>query len=361
MDGIYTIRDIYLPSPLEREMLHAFLDRHHLGFEQDTECAVGVFDHDDTLLACGCCAGNVLKQFAVDGDHRGNNFLGAILSRLMQRQYERGVERLFVFTKPENMPFFQQNAFYPVAATQQVALLENRHSGPLYYARKWTVKKARGKKAGAIVMNANPFTLGHRWLVEKAAGLCELLYVFVVEEDSSDFPFQVRKQLVIEGTRDLENVAVCDSGPYMISAATFPTYFIKDKGMVSGIYTELDLKIFADVIAPYFHIRSRFVGSEPLCAVTQFYNEAMKSQLPAKGIMVYEIFRKEAGGVPISASLVRKIIRDQGPDHPLLESLLPQTTLSWLRSDEAGPVMEKIRRRSPEAPARGCVTGNGTT
>ncbi len=131
--------------------------------------------------------------------------------------------------------------------------------------------------------------------------------------------------------------------------------------MVSGIYTELDLKIFADVIAPYFHIRSRFVGSEPLCAVTQFYNEAMKSQLPAKGIMVYEIFRKEVGGVPISASLVRKIIRDQGPDHPLLESLLPQTTLSWLRSDEAGPVMEKIRRRSPEAPACGCVTGNGTT
>ncbi|WP_455552082.1 [citrate (pro-3S)-lyase] ligase [Desulfovibrio sp.] len=361
MDGIYTIRDIYLSSPLEREMLHSFLDRHHLGFEQDIECAVGVFDRDDTLLACGCYAGNVLKQFAVDREYRGNNFLGTILSQLMQRQYERGVEHLFVFTKPENMPFFQQNAFYPVAATQQVALLENRHSGPLCYARKWAIKKDRGKKAGAIVMNANPFTLGHRWLVEKAAALCELLYVFVVEEDCSDFPFQVRKRLVIEGTRDLENVAVCDSGPYMISAATFPTYFIKDKEMVNGIYTELDLKIFADVIAPYFHIKSRFVGSEPLCAATKFYNEAMKSQLPAKGIMVYEIFRKEVGGVPISASLVRKTIRNQGPEHPLLESLLPRTTLAWLRSDEAKPVIEKIRRRSMEDPARGSVTGNGTT
>lgn len=361
MDGIYTIRDIYLSSPLEREMLHSFLDRHYLGFEQDIECAVGVFDRDDTLLACGCYAGNVLKQFAVDREYRGNNFLGTILSQLMQRQYERGVEHLFVFTKPENMPFFQQNAFYPVAATQQVALLENRHSGPLCYARKWAIKKDRGKKAGTIVMNANPFTLGHRWLVEKAAALCELLYVFVVEEDRSDFPFQVRKRLVIEGTRDLGNVAVCDSGPYMISAATFPTYFIKDKEMVNGIYTELDLKIFADVIAPYFHIKSRFVGSEPLCAATKFYNEAMKSQLPAKGIMVYEIFRKEVGGVPISASLVRKTIRNQGPEHPLLESLLPRTTLAWLRSDEAKPVIERIRRRSMEDPARGSVTGNGTT
>ena len=222
-------------------------------------------------------------------------------------------------------------------------------------------QKARDKKAGAIVMNANPFTLGHRWLVEKAAGLCELLYVFVVEEDSSDFPFQVRKQLVIEGTRDLENVAVCDSGPYMISAATFPTYFIKDKGMVSGIYTELDLKIFADVIAPYFHIRSRFVGSEPLCAVTQFYNEAMKNQLPAKGIMVYEIFRKEVGGVPISASLVRKIIRDQGPDHPCWNPCSRKRRCPGCAATKPGRSWKKIRRRSPEAPARGCVTGNGTT
>lgn len=52
---------------------------------------------------------------------------------------------------------------------------------------------------GSIVMNCNPFTLGHRYLVEEASRQSDLLYIFVVEEDKSDFPFEDRFNMVKAG------------------------------------------------------------------------------------------------------------------------------------------------------------------
>ncbi len=64
-------------------------------------------------------------------------------------------------------------------------------------------------------MNANPFTLGHQYLVEKAASECDTLHIFIVSEDASLVPFPVRKKLVLEGTCHLPNVICHDSGPYL--------------------------------------------------------------------------------------------------------------------------------------------------
>ena len=41
-------------------------------------------------------------------------------------------------------------------------------------------------KVGCIVMNANPFTLGHEYLVQYAASRVHKLFVMVVSEDKSD-------------------------------------------------------------------------------------------------------------------------------------------------------------------------------
>ena len=39
-------------------------------------------------------------------------------------------------------------------------------------------------------MNCNPFTLGHKYIVEKAARENDNVIIFVVEEDKSSFPIQ---------------------------------------------------------------------------------------------------------------------------------------------------------------------------
>lgn len=348
MDSTHTLRDINPGSSLERGELRAFLTANGLDYEADTEGAVGVFDADERLVACGCYAGAVLKQFAVDDAERGNNLLGAVLSRLVQAQVERGVTRLFVFTKPDNAPLFLSSGFCSVASTEAVALLENRRNGPEEYARQWALPGAPGGDVAAIVMHANPFTLGHRHLVEQAAAACARVYVFVVEENRAAFPFSMRLALAEEGLADLDNVRVCPSGPYMIAASTFPSYFLKDKSTVPGVYARLDATVFATRLAPLFGITCRYVGTEPNCAVTRAYNGELAGVLPARGIAVREVPRLAHGGVAVSASKVREILCDKGADAAELAALLPQSTLRWLTSAAARPVLERLRGAPPK-------------
>jgi [citrate (pro-3S)-lyase] ligase len=201
----------------------------------------------------------------------------------------------------------------------------------------------QGKKIGAIVMNANPFTLGHQYLAEKAAAACDLLHIFVVSEDASLVPFRVRKKLVREGTAHLPNIVYHDSGPYIISSATFPSYFLKDEAAVIDGHARLDLAVFTR-IAGALSINCRFVGEEPASQVTGIYNQVMVNSLPEAGIECVVIPRKaEEGtdGKPISASTVR-VCLSRG-DWDTLSRLVPDTTLSYFKSDAAEPVLKKIR------------------
>ncbi|MBR1730486.1 MAG: adenylyltransferase/cytidyltransferase family protein [Selenomonadaceae bacterium] len=168
------------------------------------------------------------------------------------------------------------------------------------------------KKIGAIVMNCNPFTRGHRYLIEQALKLVEFLYIFVVEEDSSDFSFKDRFEIVKSNCDDLKNVRVLPSGKYMISSVTFAEYFQKDdlQGQQTMI-PSMDIRLFGQAIAPTLNITKRFVGEEPLDSVTRQYNEAMKDMLPNYGIELIEIPRLELNdGEPINATKVRKLILD---------------------------------------------------
>ena len=200
----------------------------------------------------------------------------------------------------------------------------------------------KGKSAGAIVMNANPFTLGHRYLIETAAAQCEILYVFVVEEDRSVFPFAHRLRLVKEGTSDLSNVRICPGGPYMISEATFPRYFLKLSDDAATIQASLDATIFAERIAPVLGITQRFVGTEPNCALTDSYNQALLSILPSRGITLTQIQRIQAAEQPVSASRVRKLLAE-GASPEQLEALLPTCTIQYLQSDLGLEVLQTLR------------------
>lgn len=181
---------------------------------------------------------------------------------------------------------------------------------------------------GSIVMNCNPFTLGHRYLIEHAASQVKHLFVFAVEEDKSVFPFKDRFELMKLGTADLKNVTILPSGKFIISSLTFADYFNKGQLQDRAIDPSQDLELFAKEIAPVLGITVRFVGEEPLDKVTRQYNNAMQKILPKYGITLEVIRRKESGGMVISASRVRKLLETKNFDE--IAKLVPKTTLEYL-------------------------------
>lgn len=188
--------------------------------------------------------------------------------------------------------------------------------------------KSYSPKMGSIVMNCNPFTLGHRYLIEYASQQVDKLYIFVVEEDKSVFPFADRFELVKKGTADLSNVVVIPSGRFIISSLTFQQYFEKGENQDVIVDAGSDIEIFAKSIAPSLNITVRFAGEEPLDNVTRQYNASMRSILPQYGIEFAEIPRKKQGDEAISASRVRKLLETK--DFDTIAELVPETTLDYL-------------------------------
>jgi [citrate (pro-3S)-lyase] ligase len=185
--------------------------------------------------------------------------------------------------------------------------------------------------SGAIVMNCNPFTYGHRHLAEFAASRVDRLYIFVVEEDRSFFKFHDRIQLVKEGTADISNITVLPSGNFIISASTFGDYFGKEEKKDIIIDASNDVTIFGRDIAPALNITVRFAGEEPLDFITQQYNATMHDILPKYGVQFKVIARKECDGAPISASRVRELLKSK--DFVAIAEIVPPTTLRFLREN----------------------------
>lgn len=185
--------------------------------------------------------------------------------------------------------------------------------------------KAIGKNNGAIVMNCNPFTLGHRYLIEYASKKVDYLYIFIVEENKSLFDYKDRYEMVIEGVKDIKNVIVVPSGKFIISSYTFPEYFIKDFVKEKNVDVSKDLDIFCKYIAPGLSIKKRFVGQEPIDYVTKQYNDEMKITLPKYSIQIEEIERKRTADLElISASKVRKLMLEG--DFNSIKEYVPETT-----------------------------------
>lgn len=321
----YRVAPIPLQFPEEREQLSAFLTRHQLQYEPDIQSAFGIYDEGDALVGCGCASGNLMKCFAVEPALRGQNALGLLVSYLMQERFSAGYYDLFVITRRHNEELFSQCSLFPVVRTDELVLLENRPNGPEEFAEAFWEPGDEEKQIGAIVMNCNPFTRGHLALVEYAAKHCQKLHIFVVEEDRSEFSTDVRLKLVREGTKHLEHVRVHLSGRYMISAATFPTYFLKEGEDAAVLQTKLDIALFAQRIAPVLNIKYRFAGEEPCDLITARYNHAMGEILPTYGIELIQIPRVEKDGEVISASRVRKLLKEQGMCDEVLALVAPST------------------------------------
>jgi len=312
-----------------KERWEAFLAKAGLDADPGVEFTLLIWEGDE-IIATGSRQDNILKCIAVDENHQGEGLTATLLTELRKEAFSRDLQHLFLYTKPKNRMMFESLFFYPVAQTADVLLMENVRNGVQDFVAELPKTEVSGT-VGAAVMNCNPFTLGHRYLIETAARDCDWLHIFVLSEDKSQFPAADRFRLVQEGVADLKNVSVHPTGPYMISSATFPTYFIQDKSRKADIQCQLDLEIFSRYFAPAFGITRRYVGTEPLSPVTNAYNEALKAHLPGKGIEVREIPRKTQpdGENPISASAVRALLGQGQAER--LKTLVPESTYRYLQ------------------------------
>ena len=347
------ILELHPTIPRQRRQIETFLQANGLRYDDVDYYAALVDESSDEMIAGGGLKGCVIKCVAVADGHKGEAVANVIVSHLIAKANADGCQCVKLYTKPHNRQLFESLSFRLIAEAPNAILMETGVGG----IERWSdelritndelgvkndelgvtndelgvrndelrIKSVR-KPIGAIVMNANPFTLGHRFLVEQSSELVERLYVVVVREDCSMFSYSERKAMVIQGVRDIGNVVVVDGSDYAVSAATFPTYFLKQISDATDTQITLDLDIYRRRIAPALGATVRFFGSEPTDPLTRRYNELMHQQLGEDH--VHEIQRKQQDGNPISASRVRKAMLE-GRLWDAIQ-MVPPTTIPYI-------------------------------
>ena len=338
----YPVSKVYPSDKRGNAQIEKLLQAEGIRRDKNLDYTCAVYDDDYNVIATGSCFGNTLRCMAVSSAHQGEGLMNQVVSHLVQHEYERGVNHLFLYTKCNSAKFFGDLGFYEIVRVDnQVVFMENRRTGFSEYLADLAKTRQYGERIAALVLNANPFTLGHLYLVEKAARENDVLHVFIVSEDASLVPFSVRKRLVIEGTAHLRNLVYHDTGPYIISSATFPSYFQKDDEAVIESHANLDLSVFVR-IAEALGITARYVGEEPKSLVTGIYNRIMSERLPEHRIECVIVPRKtEESGRVISASNVRQAIKDGRLAE--IRELVPESTYKFFASPEAEAVIQRIR------------------
>ena len=345
------ILELHPTIPRQRRQIEMFLHTNGLRYDDVDYYAAIVDESSDEMIAGGGLKGSVIKCVAVAEGHKGEAVANVIVSHLIAKANAEGCQCVKLYTKPDNRQLFESLSFRLIAESPNAILMETGVGGIEKYSEELRVKSEElrvkseelgvkseelkndesvvlnaRKPIGVIVMNANPFTLGHRFLVEQSSELVERLYVVVVREDCSMFSYNERKAMVSQGVRDIGNVVVVDGSDYAVSAATFPTYFLKQLSDATDTQIILDLDLYRRRIAPALGATIRFFGSEPTDPLTRRYNELMHQQLGEEH--VHEIQRKQQEGSAISASRVRKAMME-GCIWDAIQ-LVPPTTIPYI-------------------------------
>ena len=374
-------------TPRQRQRIEAFLKRNGLRID-DMNYYAAALDDDGEMIAGGGLKDDVIKCVAVDDAHKGEAIANTLVSHLISHANREGYSCIKLFTKPKNRQLFESLSFRLLAEAPEAILMETGIGGISNTVKALKKIKEESEKykennkecredskdckedskeckenseeckeevktnlntstsqhlntsylntstpqhlnttmqpTGCIVMNCNPFTLGHRYLIEQAAKQVERLYVMVVREDCSLFAYTERKAMVEQGVADIENVSVIDGSDYAISRATFPTYFLKRLDDAADTQMLLDLDLFRRHITPALGATVRFVGTEPTDQLTRRYNQLMHEALKD----VRETARLEKDGYAVSASRVRKAMEEG--DMNTIRQLVPPTTLPYI-------------------------------
>lgn len=344
------MHELYPAIPRQRRRIEGFLQANGLRYDDVDYYAALVDESSDEIVAGGGLKGGVIKCVAVADGHKGEAVANQIVSHLIAKANAAGHQCVKLFTKPQNRPLFESLSFRFLAEAPEAILMETGVGGIAKYSEELRAKSEEyncyllaGRNSvevdstklsvdtvkwsvGVIVMNCNPFTLGHRYLIERSSELVERLYVVVVREDCSMFSYSERKAMVSQGVKDLGNVVVVDGSDYAVSATTFPTYFLKRISDATDTQILLDLDIYLRHIDPALGANVRFVGSEPTDPLTRRYNELMRQQLGDDHVC--EIPRMEKCGSVVSASRVRRAIEANSLWQAI--KLVPSSTIPYI-------------------------------
>jgi [citrate (pro-3S)-lyase] ligase len=335
----YSASEIRLTDKRALAEVDALLHKEKIKRDPHLDYIVGFYDKDYCLAARGGYFANTLRCLAVSDLHRGEGLLNRVVSHLAERQSQQGVTHLFLYTKADMVRYFMDLGFYEIVRIADKAVfMENRKKVFSSFLKDLEVHKKNDRSA-ALVMNCNPFTLGHRYLVEQAASQNDTVHLFVVSEDVSFFPFADRYAMVEAGCSGLENVILHETRSYMISNAVFPSYFLENEETVIKVQARLDLLLFVKIAQALGVIR-RYVGEEPFSKLTGIYNEIMIAELNGAGIQCIVVPRKEADGQPISASQVRQMIHDGRLD--AIQLWVPRSTFDYCKTEAGRKTIERI-------------------
>ena len=330
----YEYRKEYVLKSDENNRNKSALFLKTIGIEYDSNIDITInIIKNDKIVATISAEKNLVKCIGVSPDLRSEGLMNVLFSDLMSYQYNMGFYNLSLFTKAEYEIIIASLGFYTICKTENIVFMENHKKKFADYLDDLPKSDCDGTVA-SIVMNLNPITNGHLYLIEKASAENDVLFVFIVSEDRSVVPFDIRYQLAKTSARHLKNVVLVKGGDYIISSSTFPSYFTKDYNSWINNYCELDLTIFSKYIAKRLNISKRYVGTEPYCKVTSYYNKVMSKILPKYNIQYIEVPRLLSEDDAISASRVRKLAGEG--DFKALESLVPEATYKYLISIYGG-------------------------
>jgi [citrate (pro-3S)-lyase] ligase len=336
-DTNFRIETIDINSKYDVKWISEFINP--LGFKYETirvDATIALCNSSGVIVGTGSYQGNVLKYLAVADEYRETPAFATITTHLFNVLMNR-YKTVFVYTKPANIIKFEGLGFKLIAKADPLYAVLELGTNTIEDYKEYLKSKKRddAKTAASIVMNCNPFTNGHRYLIEQASSNNDILYLFVVEEDRSVFPFKTRWELIEKGIKHLNNVIMLKGSNYVISGATFPSYFLKEAKFneITEKQTELDVNIFCEHIVPVMNINRRYVGTEVYCQTTAEYNKTMAAILPKYNVELIEIERKTINNSDnyISASKVRAFIKSGQIEE--LKKYVPDTTFNYLKND----------------------------
>lgn len=318
---------IDLNNIYETNRVKTFLKNFNLNYDQ-VDYTIVICNQNNEIIATASIFFNLIKCLAVDGNYQNFNLSNKLISFLIKVIYEKDYNEVFILTKIEYKNNFKSLNFKLIYYNNKIVFFTNRFDLLNKYLQ--YLKSCSNKITGAIlIMNCNPFTLGHQYLISVASSENKIVYVIVVKEELSIFPYKVRIQLVKAGVKHLKNVKVIEGSQYLLSKVIFPSYFLKSKKEIIQEQAYLDANIFCNLIAKNLNANIRYLGEEPLSYATNIYNNVLQKVLNEKNINWRIIKRYQINDTIISASLVRELLLKN--DFESIKKLVPPSTYEYLK------------------------------
>lgn len=330
-----TIYDVILPR--EKDAVKAFLNTFDLHYEDDIDDTI-VLKENTRIIATASTSKNIIKAVAIDPAYQGQDYLSILITALIKRLKAKGITHYFLYAKNAQAPLFKSLGLHPIVNTQRITLFEGGSTITEKLESLKTTYKADYPNTACVVINANPMTNGHLHLIKTARTHHPHVLVFVVSEDRSVFPFKYRFEIIKEACASFDNVTVLPTGPYLVSQATFPKYFLKEETTIKEEHALIDVLIYQHYYIPIFNIKARYVGEEPLSPMTNMYNHVMHKYLKTHLHIIPRIYYKDH---VISASTVRDKLKHHDIDS--IEPLVPKPTLKFLRTKKGRDCIANIK------------------